>query len=114
MNKRDERTSLSKIRQNRNRLECINRNRNGKISTDVSPRYRRNYVRFRKNSSRSRSRDHSKFFHLRSSINYRKKLILFILQIIALLHLCSVIYCHQKQSSFTVKYTIITLVFFNF
>ncbi len=121
MNKYDQRKSLSKIRQSRNRSEYININSNGKISiqlpdnykikSDGSTRYRRNYVRFRKSS---RSRDNSKFFRFHSSIDYRKKLILLTFQIIALLHLCSMIYCHQKQPTFAVKYTIITLILFNF
>jgi uncharacterized membrane protein YsdA (DUF1294 family) len=124
MKKYDRRTSLSTIRQSRNRSKSININGNGKtsiqlpdnykIKSDHSTRYRRNYVRFRKSSSRSRSRDNSKFFHLHSSIDYRKKLILLVLQIIALFHLCSIIYCHQRQPLFAVKYTIITLILFNF
>jgi len=124
MNKYDRRTSLSTIRQSRNRSEYININGNGKTSIYLSDndklksngsiRYRRNYVRFRKSSSRSRSRDNSKFFPSHSSIDYRKKLILLTLQIISFLHLCSIIYCHQRQLSFTVKYTIITLILFNF
>jgi uncharacterized membrane protein YsdA (DUF1294 family) len=105
MNQRDRKISLSTIRQSRNHV---------KIISEGSPHYRRNYVRFRKSSSRSRSRDKSKFFYLSSSIDYRKKLILLALQIIALLHLCSVIYCHQKQPLFAVKYTTITLILFNF
>ncbi|CAF1216974.1 unnamed protein product [Adineta steineri] len=109
-----ERTSLSTIRQSRNRLKYINRNGNGKIKSNGLPCYHRNYVRFPKSSSRSRSRDNSKFVQLRSSIDYRKKLILLVLQIIVLLHICSLIYCHRKQSVFVVKYTIITLVLFNF
>ncbi len=118
MNICDGRTYLSTIRQSRNRTKYININANGKISIQLPdnyglPRYRRNYVRFRKSSSRSRSRDNSKFFHLRSSIDYRKKFILLVLQIIALIHLCSIIYCHQIQPSFVVKYIIITLVLFN-
>jgi uncharacterized membrane protein YsdA (DUF1294 family) len=107
-------SSLSTMRQSRNRSECRNINGNdNKIKSEGSPYYHRNYVRFRKSSSRSRSRDNSKFFHLRSSIDYRKNFILLTLQIIALLHLCSIIYCHQNQSLFTVKYTIITLILFN-
>ncbi|CAF0873549.1 unnamed protein product [Rotaria sp. Silwood1] len=83
------------------------------IKSNQSRRYCRNYVRFRKSSSRSRSYNSWKIFHIRSSIDYRKKLILLILQIIALFHLCSIIYCHQRQLSLTVKYTIITVVLFN-
>jgi uncharacterized membrane protein YsdA (DUF1294 family) len=121
MNERDGRACISKMRQSRNRSEYINIHENAKTSTqlldnhrlksDGSPRYHRNYVRFR---SSSRSRDKSKFFRLRHSIDYRKKLILLGLQTIALLHLCSIIYCHHRLPSFAVKYTIITLVLFNF
>jgi len=106
-------------RQSRNRSKCMNINGNGKTAIQLSEKsdgltgYHRNYVRFRKSSSRSRSRDKSKFFHLNSLIDYRKKLLLLILQILALLHLCSIIYCHQKQPFFAVKYTIITLILFN-
>jgi uncharacterized membrane protein YsdA (DUF1294 family) len=124
MNKYDERISLSTIRQSRNRSKYININENGKISIQLPDndklksngliRYRRNYVRFRKSSSRSRSRDNSKYFHLHSSIDYRKKLILLALQTMALLHLCSIIYFHQKQPSFSVTYTLTTLILFNF
>jgi uncharacterized membrane protein YsdA (DUF1294 family) len=122
LKKYGEETSLSTIRQSRNRSKYININDNGKISIELSDNdklksnglihYRRNYVRFRKSSSRSR--DKSKFFHLYSSIDYRKKLLLLLLQLIAFLHLCSIIYCHQKQLSFTIKYTIITLILLNF
>ena len=104
----------STIRQSRNRSECMNINGNGTDNYRIgSPRYHRNYVRFRKSSSRSRSRDKSKVFYRHPSIDYRKNLIFLVLQIIALLHLCSIIYCHQRQPSFTVKYTIITLILFN-
>jgi uncharacterized membrane protein YsdA (DUF1294 family) len=117
MNKYDEKISS---RQSRNRSKYLNINENGKITNQISEKsdgltgYHRNYVRFRKSSSRSRSRDKSKLFHFNSSIDYRKKLLLLIIQIIALLHLCSLIYCHQKQPSLAVKYTIITLILFNY
>ncbi|CAF3477014.1 unnamed protein product [Rotaria sordida] len=123
MNQFDEGTYLSRIRQSRNRSKYININENGKTSIQLPDdytkkshelrRYCRNYVRFRKSSSRSRSRNNLKFFHIHSSIDYRKKLFLLVLQIISLLHLCSIIYCHQRQLSFTVQYTIITIVLFN-
>lgn len=122
MNQNDERT-ISKIRKGRNKLEYININGNGKafiqvpdnpkINLKESQHYSRSYLRFRKSSSRSRSRNPSKFYHIRSSINHRKKLILLILQIVALLHLCSIIYFHKKQPLFSTKYTIITLVLLN-
>ncbi|CAF3372441.1 unnamed protein product [Rotaria socialis] len=123
MNQYDGRMYLSRIRRSRNRLEHININGNGNgsirlpdnstMKSDELRRYCRNYVRFRESSSRSRSRNSSKIYSRRSSIDYRKNLILLVLQIIALLHLCSVIYFHNKSSSFTVKYTIITIILFN-
>ena len=78
-----------------------------------SVHYRPIYVRFRKNSSHLRSRYQLKCLHLHSVTDHRKKLILLVLQIIALFHLCSIIYYHQRQSSFKVIYTIVTFVLFN-
>lgn len=105
------------LRQSRNRSKYLNINENGKSSGELSTgltRYHRNYVRFRKSSSRSRSRDKSKRSSLHSSIDYRKKLLFLFVQLLALLHLCSLIYFHQKQYSFTIPYLLVTLIFYNF
>ena len=114
------RLSISPIRSRRHRSKYVNDN--GKIFDRLSEdspgstksHYRRSYVRFRKSSSRSRSRDAHKSSRPHSSIDYRKKLLLLLLQILACLHLCSIIYCHHRQPSFVVQYTIITLILFNF
>ncbi|UJR35566.1 hypothetical protein I4U23_028319 [Adineta vaga] len=115
MNQYNQRSSLSTMRQSRCHSKSVHINHDdGERSLELPdnlPRYRRNYVRFRKSSSRSRSREKAKLY---PSINYRTKLILLILQIIALFHLCSVIYCHKKQPLFAIKYTLITLILFNF
>ena len=123
MEKRDGRPSLSRTRYRRRRSNSMNINENGHTSneqshpytstSDGSPCYRRNHVRFRSGSSRSRSRDTPRSFHARHSINYRERLVILGLQFAALLHLCSVIYCHQWQPSIAVKYTIITYALFN-
>ncbi|CAF1624567.1 unnamed protein product, partial [Adineta ricciae] len=92
-------------------------NHNGKKSIELLnnlPRYRRNYVRFRQSSSRSRSREKTKIVALRPTIDYRAKLILLILQTLSLFHLCSVIYCHQKHPLLAARYTLITLIILNF
>ncbi|CAF1147260.1 unnamed protein product [Adineta ricciae] len=92
-------------------------NYNGKNSIELLnnlPRYRRNYVRFRQSSSRSRSREKTKIVALRPTIDYRAKLILLILQTLSLFHLCSVIYCHQKHPFLAARYTLITLILLNF
>lgn len=91
----------------------MNINENGKKSNEII-HYHRNNVRFRKSSSRSRSRDNSKHFHLHTSIDYRQKFILLFLQTIALLHLCSIIYFHKKQPTFSAFYTLITFILINF
>lgn len=107
--------SISPIRSRRHRSKYVNDN--GKMfdrSLASTNPYRRNYVRFRQSSSRSRSRDNYKSSRCHILIDYRKKLIFLILQIIVCLHFCSIIYCHQIHSSFTVQYTIITLILFNF
>lgn len=105
------------IRQSRNRSKYLNINENGKISVeltnDSTSQYHRNYVRFRKSSSRSRSRDNSKSSRNYSFIDYRQKLIFLFLQILVLFHLCSVIYFHLKQSPFTSNYILFTLILFN-
>ena len=119
----EKRLSISPIRSRRHRSKYVNEN--GQISDRGSTNpYRRNYVRFRKSSSRSRSRDTCKSSRSRdtckssrshsSSIDYRKKLLFLLLQLLACLHLCSIIYCHHQRSSFVVQYTIITLILFSF
>lgn len=104
-------------RQSRNRSKYLNINENGRTSVELandSTRYHRNYVRFRKSSSRSRSRDNSKSSsHIHSSIDYRQKIIFLFLQLLVLFHLCSIIYFHQKQSPFTINYILLTLIIFN-
>ena len=123
METRDGRTAPSRTRYRRRRSNSMNVNENGHTSseqshpytstTDRSPCYRRNHVRFRSSSSRSRSRDSPRTGRSRLVINHREKLLLLGLQFAALLHLCSVIYCHQWQPSVAAKYTVMTYVLFN-
>ena len=113
-------TSLSR---RRHRSKSININANSETTLALaaddptkphrSPHYRRNYVRYRTSASRSRSRENSKHIRSHLSIDYREKLFLLIFQTIALLHLCSMIYCHHCQSSLTVKYALVTWFLFN-
>ena len=123
MHRQERRTTLSTIRHRRYRSRSVNLNGNGKTfvpfaedqptHSDRSPRYRRNYVRFRTSASRSRSREKSRGFRLRPSIDYREKLVLLGLQTIALLHFCTMIYCHHQLPSLMVKYSLVTFVLFN-
>lgn len=92
-------------------------NENGKLTRQLPdgdlPRYRRQNVRFRTSACRSRSRDSIKFFSPRSTVDYRTKLILLALQSAALLHLCSVIYCHQRHPALAARYVLFTLALLN-
>ena len=123
MHRQERRATLSTIRHRRYRSGSVNLNSNGKTSiqlpddqqvpSDRSPRYRRNYVRFRTSASRSRSREKPKGIRSRPSIDYREKLILLGLQTLALLHFCTLIYCHHQRPSLIVQYSLVTFVLFN-
>ena len=119
MNKKENnRESLTTIRHRRTRSNSIQLNGNSKTSMfkenpRSSPHYRRNYVRYRSNASRSRSRDNSKHRRIFSSIDYREKFLLLFIESLALVHFCSLIYCHKIDTSLAVSYALITYVLFN-
>lgn len=126
MSRQIEKRTLATIRHRRHRSNSININENSKgvvslvgtaddpMKPHRSPHYRRNYVRYRTSASRSRSRENSKHRRCSSTIDYREKLLLLLLELFGLVHLCSLIYVHhQCQPSFTVKYALLTYILIN-